>query len=231
MKNILRYCAAALVLTVSTLSWADKEAEKKSPNVGDKKSKASETSTSVDVAGTAIALARYGDANQDVHALVQAAKMLKTAAGAASKASREADSGKAGTKGDAEIYSAESILKRARELAKDRKDLKALIDDVAAASSRGATRGARRWSSVVSRRSKDRYRVTFKGGEVAAVYVSGDGDSDLDLYIYDENGHEICRDNDGTDTMLCRWTPAWTGAFIIEIRNLGVANRYVAVHN
>ena len=54
----------------------------------------------------------------------------------------------------------------------------------------------------------------------------GDGDTDLDLYVYDENGNLIDKDIDSTDTMLCMWTPKWTGEFIIKIKNLGSVRNY-----
>lgn len=72
----------------------------------------------------------------------------------------------------------------------------------------------------------DTYTVTFKGGEEATVLVSGDGDTDLDLYIYDENGNLIESDTDSLDTMLCSWTPKWTGKFKIKIKNLGSVKNY-----
>lgn len=55
--------------------------------------------------------------------------------------------------------------------------------------------------------------------------------SDLDLYVFDESGNLICKDESGADDMLCRWRPRWNGHFIVKIRNLGVANEYVLVHN
>jgi hypothetical protein len=217
-----------MAMLISSVSWAD---DAKKQNAGEGKTAASEATQGVDVARTALGLARYGDQAKDVLALVTAARMLKTVAAKASDAKREADSGEAGKKEGGDKYTVDAILARATALAGDRADYKALIEDVKSAGARGATYGARRWTSVVSTRSRDRYRVTFEGGKAAAFYVDGDGDSDLDLYVYDENGNLICRDTDATDTMLCRWTPAWTGVFVIEIRNLGVANRYVAMHN
>lgn len=74
--------------------------------------------------------------------------------------------------------------------------------------------------------STDTYCVTFKGGEEAMVIVSGDGDTDLDLYIYDEYGNLIDYDNDDMDTMVCTWIPRWTGKYTIEIRNLGDVRNY-----
>ena len=76
--------------------------------------------------------------------------------------------------------------------------------------------------------STDLYGLVFAGGSEASVYVEGDGDTDLDLYVLDELGDEVCADADNTDVMICSWTPASTGEFLVAIRNLGeVYNEYV----
>lgn len=74
--------------------------------------------------------------------------------------------------------------------------------------------------------STDIYEVKFKSGETATVLVIGDGDTDLDLYIYDENDNLIEADLDDSDTMICTWTPKWTGTFTIKIKNLGSVKNY-----
>jgi hypothetical protein len=75
--------------------------------------------------------------------------------------------------------------------------------------------------------STDVFVVSFYGDEPAAVAVVGDGDTDLDLYVYDENGYLIGSDTDSTDRCLVLFRPRWTGQFRIEVRNLGsVYNEY-----
>jgi hypothetical protein len=82
------------------------------------------------------------------------------------------------------------------------------------------------------RRTSDRYTVTFVGGEVARVFVSGDGSTDLDLYVFDERGNLIASDTDSTDDCLVTFVPRWTGRFTIVIDNLGsVYNDYVMTTN
>mgnify|MGYP003392464767 CR=1 FL=1 len=67
---------------------------------------------------------------------------------------------------------------------------------------------------------------------VCAVAVLGDGDTDLDLYIYDSNDNLIAYDSDYTDQCYCRWVPAWTDTFRIKIVNRGsVYNEFVLVTN
>jgi len=75
--------------------------------------------------------------------------------------------------------------------------------------------------------STDRFQVSFFGDQDAAVIISGDGDTDLDLYVYDENGNLIGSDTDSSDDCVVRFHPRWTGSFRIEVRNLGrVYNQY-----
>jgi hypothetical protein len=79
----------------------------------------------------------------------------------------------------------------------------------------------------VEARSADRFEVTLRGGEVTTIVVSGDGDTDLDLYVYDENGGLVGCDEDPTDDCLVLVRPRWTGPFTIVVRNRGsVWNAY-----
>ena len=67
----------------------------------------------------------------------------------------------------------------------------------------------------------------FSGAQLAEAGIVGDGSSDLDLIVYDENDHLVCRSTGISDREYCRWWPRWTGPFRIEIQNLGaVANLY-----
>lgn len=79
----------------------------------------------------------------------------------------------------------------------------------------------------VSAYSTDEYVVFFKAGMEVCVLVEGDGDTDLDLYVYDENGNLVDKDIDELDTCVCSWTPKWSGKFTIKVKNLGsVYNQY-----
>jgi len=109
--------------------------------------------------------------------------------------------------------------------------LLALIKD-AEKSTRGALPGPRRIVDRVLGGYTDTWTIRFRGGEPAYVVVSGDGDTDLDLYVYDENGNLIDSDTDSTDDCVAAFNPRWTGVFYIKIKNLGrVYNRYVLVTN
>jgi hypothetical protein len=75
--------------------------------------------------------------------------------------------------------------------------------------------------ATVDANSSVRYATTFLGGEMAEVVIMGDGDTDLDLFVYDENGNLVASDTDETDFGVCRWTPNWTGEFTVVVTNLG----------
>lgn len=76
--------------------------------------------------------------------------------------------------------------------------------------------------------STDRFEpIWFRAGEFARVTVSGDGDTDLDLYVYDAAGNLVARDDDRTDQCIATWVPRRSGWFYIQVVNLGsVYNAY-----
>jgi hypothetical protein len=73
----------------------------------------------------------------------------------------------------------------------------------------------------------DIYTVSFRAGETAYVTIDGDGDTDLDVFVYDENGNLITFDTGLGDNAVLAFTPLWTGTFTIEVVNNGVvSNQY-----
>jgi hypothetical protein len=76
--------------------------------------------------------------------------------------------------------------------------------------------------------STDVWNLRLPAGELSFITVDGDGDTDLDAYLYDENGNLIDSDTDLTDYCIVQVTPKWSGSFRLEIKNLGrVWNEYV----
>ncbi|MEY3459906.1 MAG: hypothetical protein RL215_3063 [Planctomycetota bacterium] len=96
----------------------------------------------------------------------------------------------------------------------------------------GSGDGPKVAKEIVEAHSTDAYMVTFRAGEPASVVVIGDGDTDLDLRVYDENGNLVASDLDSTDRCIVNWCPRWTGKFRILVQNLGsVYNRYEIATN
>jgi hypothetical protein len=76
------------------------------------------------------------------------------------------------------------------------------------------------------------YYETFRGCEIARVAIVGDGDTDLDIYVYDMQGRLVARGIGPSDVELVSWYPAQTQTYRIVIVNLGsVWNRYALATN
>ena len=99
--------------------------------------------------------------------------------------------------------------------------IKQVEKTIVTGSTRGAVGGPKGQKDRVYGKDVNSYQVKFWASELAEVCVSGDGDTDLDLYVYDSNGNLIGSDTDYTDECVVRWVPAWTGTFIIKVVNRG----------
>ncbi|MDW8469036.1 MAG: hypothetical protein RML56_08785 [Burkholderiales bacterium] len=216
---------------------AEKAAEgKKGRNVVAKAAReATPQARALDLARLADRLASYGEQRKDALSLIVAARLFAEAGVQPATFERSAGKGK-GEQGAPAPQPREAtvsgLLARARQYAGERKDLLALADDVEKAGVRGAVGGPRAATYVVNAFASDIFRVTFRGLEPALVGISGDGDTDLDLFVYDDAGRLVCRSERPVDEEICQWVPRWTGVFRIEVRNLGrVWNRYLILTN
>lgn len=98
--------------------------------------------------------------------------------------------------------------------------------------SRGAVGGPYYVIRRVEKYSTNTYRISFRANELAEVLVIGDGDTDLDLFVFDINKNLIEDDDDYTDRCYVSWVPKWTGEYIIVIKNLGsVYNNFALITN
>lgn len=183
-------------------------------------------------------LVRYGYAQQEALPLIQALQIIVQNPTQGLKTSKSGDTvdtsdttGKAG-----EItLNYDQILADAKELAAGDDLLTKLIAQVESEEmeiTRGALNGPRYTREVVKGNGTDTYQVSFIANYLAEVAVSGDGDTDLDLYVYDSNDNLIARDIDYSDDCYVCWVPKWTGRFTIKVVNRGpVYNRYVILTN
>lgn len=193
-------------------------------------------------AALAYELFNYGKAAGDALAMVSAATILSSVeadlkvAGDDETVQKEtlaADEPPAKT-GDASVPDSSAILEEARVLARDNTAIVALIDEAKASGSRRFFGRDRYHGYTTARANSDdpwRWRVA-RGGELAEVAISGDGDTDLDLFVYDEYGNLICSSQSWSDDEYCSWIPRRTGEFRIVVRNHGnVWNRYLMYIN
>ena len=213
MKKILA------IVCLCGLSFAAFAQEEKP--VSDKKS-----SPELAALQTAASLAKYGYDNYSATALIEAAKII------AETPVQELDA--QGTPGETQevkdkeshfSLNPEKLLADAKKFAGKDKVVAAYAKQVEKSLKGGSTRGAVGGPKYGEGRiyGKDYvdYELKFWANELAEIIVIGDGDNDLDLYVYDNNGNLVASDTDYTDQCVCRWVPIWTGAFRIRIVNRG----------
>ena len=63
--------------------------------------------------------------------------------------------------------------------------------------------------------------ILFEGDERARVTINGDGDCDLDLYIYNPEGVLVAKDDDNTDYCVASWVPNYRKSYKIVVVNRG----------
>ena len=185
----------------------------------------------------AMDLAKFGYETESPSALIEAANILASTPTQALEATVEqgAENANETEKVTKVQFEPKALVAAALELTEN-EHLIAMADNVTAKinaqaeGTRGALGGPRYANSSVSAHSYTYYNQKFWADELAEILVSGDGDTDLDLYVYDENGNLIVSDTDYTDDCYVRFYPRWTGTFRIKIVNRGgVYNRYVLI--
>lgn len=235
MKKIMFF--SAIVLCVAMTS-CDKKA---APQDNEQKEELSAVAKpEVSAMRVALDLAKYGYENESPSALIEAANILASTPVQNLEGNIEqgAENANEGDKADKKSIEPKQLLADARELAGEDANLLALADKIDAKLAipeeevRGAVGGAKYAYGKVYAHSYTYYDQKFWSNELAEILVSGDGDTDLDLYVYDENGNLIVSDTDYTDDCYVRFAPRWTGLFRIKIVNRGgVYNNYTIVTN
>ena len=206
--------------------------------VEDKPEVKGETSESLAAVKLANQILRYGYENKSTLALLDALQIFSenpTQALNATKDGAAVDESKNEGKKAKVSFDYDSVLADAKAFADGDPNLLALIDNIGAeakGAQRGNINGPSRDYAAVNGNSYMDYTASFVANQLAEVLVSGDGDTDLDLYVYDSNGNPIASDTDYSDDCYVRWVPAWTGRYTIRIVNRGpVYNRFVILTN
>ena len=239
---------AGLLLAVcwlgnSALSAQATKAGTKQPNLSTDKGKEG-GAAAVSLFNQASELVRYARENESPVAMLAAVQIIQRVRFQQGPSARlgakksEGEQGKEGQKGKTPevTLDQQKLLAEAKGWAKGNEHVLALIAAQSAKPASGGTLGSTsgpivHYDSVLAGRT-DSYTLTFQGGEMARIAVVGDGDTDLDLYVFDEYGNEIGRDDDYTDHCLVQWAPRWTGRFTVKIANRGsVYNRYALLTN
>lgn len=223
-KTLLIMCLATLSLT----AWAQEEKDELQ----------GEVSTSLSSLRLANELVKYGYAQQEALPLIQALQIMKqtpTQNLNAEKEGETVDLSQTDQKKGLVNLDYDKILADAKVLADGDNVLTELLAQVENAEvelSRGAVNGPKYTVEAVNGNSSDYYNISFVANYLAEIALCGDGDTDLDLYVYDSNGNLIASDTDYTDECYVCWVPKWTGRFRVKIVNRGpIYNRYVLITN
>ena len=211
-----RFVLIACLFSLSVAAFAQEEKP-----VSDKKA-----SPELAALQTAAGLAKYGYDNYSATALIEAAKIIaETPVQELDAKETPEEPQQVQEKATRLRMDPEQLLADAQKYAgKDKVVVnyaKQVEKIVKGGGTRGAVGGPRYGEGRVYGKTYKDYEIKFWASELAEVIVIGDGDNDLDLYIYDQNGNLIASDTDYTDQCVCRWVPAWTGAFRIRIVNRG----------
>ncbi|UXX83778.1 hypothetical protein [Roseovarius pelagicus] len=170
---------------------------------------------------------RAGLADQDPLMLIVAAKMRKTV-----PLTFRALAPEGGSAEGADPLSAEAMLNAAAMLAQGDPVMEQLVKDVRFTDVKGVPGGPVYSSTAIAAAKDHKYpQVPFEGGAYAEIYVEGQGQSNLDLFVYDGAGRLVCSDTDITDIAYCGWKPSATAEFTIQVINKGNGTQYSLVTN
>ncbi len=227
MKKLVLF-VSMLVLAIGAMAQSIKE----KPEL---KGESSESLAAVRLAND---LLRYGYTNKSTLALIDALQIFSenpTQPLNTTREGSEVDESKAVGKKAKVSFDYDTVLADAKKFADGDENLLALIDNIdaeAKGAQRGAVNGPSRHYDAVNGNSTDIYQISFIANVLAEILVSGDGDTDLDLYVYDSNGNLIASDESYSDDCYVCWIPAWTGKFFVKIVNRGpIYNNYVILTN
>jgi hypothetical protein len=178
-------------------------------------------------------LAAYGYANESAISLISAAQIVIDESASAAKVKETKRGG--GDAGASELtLDVEKLLTDAEAFADNDKNLKAIIKSMRemTAASRGRVGGPGYVIDKVNGEEANMYVVEFTGGEAAEAAVVGDGSTDLDLYIFDEEGNLVVMDEEAGDECYVIWKPRSAGIFVITVLNRGASyNEFALVTN
>lgn len=174
-----------------------------------------------------IALARelmvYGYRTGTAEPLIAAARILIETPVSDPQYQRRTEGGteSAADKDGVPNLSVMQALASAREFAGDDASMLAVIDELEASMTKDRVGGPGTANDRVEAGQSIWYEVAFHGGMTALFEVVGDGDTDLDCWVFDEYENLVTSDTDYTDHCVLMWTPPRTGAYYVKVTNLG----------
>lgn len=218
------FCTKSILLSSVVLALASSvmAQDHTGQNMGETGGEVTPAATSVATITDAMSLAAWARESQDAEAMLVAARMLASVGTLGEGEEPEATvvDGIEGSATGAAPTSA-ALFDEAIELAEGDPAITERVSAARSQGSRGLVGGAVSWVRDISARSSVSYRMNPRGGYLWNVTAVGDGDTDVDLFIYDQNGNLVCQDTRVYTRASCSITPAWTGPFTVRISNLG----------
>lgn len=245
-------------LCVGSAVWGadiDKDKEKDKPSNTDPEKSGDKSAADLSPAAMAAHLAIEGENRKSPLLLLAAAEILADL----KQSRREADAVKpeaSGQNSDGGLPELDmhALIARARELAKGNAAMEAAVEAMVKtieSDSRGLVyRQGKDLESVVIEgvtykvinpgfqridpgESLTLTNVIFEGGLPAQILVVGDGDGDLDLWVYDGNtGGLIGSDLSTSSVCAVTWTTRYEGPFTVVVKNVGdIYERFYVLAN
>jgi hypothetical protein len=174
-------------------------------------------------------LANYGYDNNDPISLLLAAKVMKGwsyATLAADEVTVENAEVKAP---DGTVLDVEKLLEDAAAMAGEKEHILAMITEVKSTGARGAKDGPQVGVGYLEGLGSIYYEIKFVGDEFAEVAVEGDGEADIDLYVFDKDENLIAADESGSASCYVSWYPSKTEKHYILLINRGENTTYYAI--
>lgn len=190
----------------------------------------------VDAVALAADLASYGyRANSPLSLLTAAELLMQTSPSALSGKQGVSNPSVAAKSGAAIRFDPGAMIASAMSMSGGDAHVSAMASQLQnrlASGPKGAVGGPRSTTDRVLANATDTWEINFRGGERGSIRVDGDGDTDLDCYVYNSSGTLIAYDNDLTDYCVLNWHQAYAGGIRLEIKNLGgVYNQYILSTN
>ena len=114
----------------------------------------------------------------------------------------------------------QKMLEVAVTMSRGDETIAGLAEDIRVQRSKGVLNGAVYSEAIIMARGKHSYsNLPFEGGQFAEVFSIARKKTNLDMFIYDGNGHMVCSQTDPSNTSQCGWTPSFTGPFTIVVEN------------
>jgi len=225
--------AAAILAGGSVLLHAeDKAVDPKGPNIiTDVKDKGDAKSSGVATIDLAMKTAAWARETKNPAGLALAAKILGEVG---TKDQPEMEKEEVGEKkgdkpAESKPVTPESLLAEAKAMAGDDKAALSAIEAIekSGATARNATYGAISHRDVVYGGCYQQFTIAFNVAELAEVAVAGSGNTDLDVFVYDDNDNLIVSDTGYGDRCYVSFLPFRTSNFRIRVVNQGsYANSY-----